>query len=144
MEDTLRGTSVSRTSRSLRVLILILMEDTLRVALVKKAEVVSSEVLTLILLEDTLRVSLCRWYDSWMRLSLNPYSNGRYSTRTFERQQIVRRQMVLILILMEDTLWVHPCYVEGDKQQGLNPYSNGRYSMRWRLCIISCCSCCRS
>ncbi len=64
MEDTLRGTSVSRTSRSLRVLILILMEDTLRVALVKKAEVVSSEVLTLILLEDTLRVSLCRWYDS--------------------------------------------------------------------------------
>ena len=37
-------------------------------------------------------------------LRLNPYSNGRYSMRAF--CNIMRRRYpVLILILMEDTLW---------------------------------------
>ena len=32
---------------------------------------------------------------------------------------------VLILILMEDTLWVMAQYIDKDALVGLNPYSNG-------------------
>ena len=37
--------------------------------------------------------------------------------------------LVLILILMEDTLWVDLGQINAMLELGLNPYSNGRYSM---------------
>ena len=61
---------------------------------------------------------------------LNPYSNGRYSTRRYFCISCGQTNQVLILILMEDTL-------RGLSEQksnisktfaSLNPYSNGRYS----------------
>ena len=43
-------------------------------------EVGSSKVLILIIMEDTLRVTLKSKIMSAIKLSLNPYYNGRYST----------------------------------------------------------------
>ena len=41
---------------------------------------------------------------------------------------------VLILILMEDTLWDMQPATTGKTALGLNPYSNGRYSMSlWNI-----------
>ncbi len=38
---------------------------------------------------------------------LNPYSNGRYSMGPLMASQTVSVVLVLILILMEDTLWAN-------------------------------------
>ena len=85
--------------------------------------------------------------------SLNPYSNGRYSmgflkelmralgivlililmedTLWAKKYVNVKNisSLVLILILMEDTLWVLLVLIEHWASSRLNPYSNGRYSM---------------
>ena len=83
------------------VLILILMEDTLRVKqLLRTMKYI--EVLILILMEDTLRDLLSMMYYKSL-MSLNPYSNGRYS-ESEDGKICVRASYVLILILMEDTL----------------------------------------
>ena len=81
MEDTLRGQCSTRTRRATSVLILVLMEDTLRVN------------------SEHTRLSLC--------LCLNPCFNGRYSQRSIHKHLIIIKK-VLILVLMEDTL--RDCY----------------------------------
>ena len=53
MEDTLRGWKRANNVMNIKVLILVLMEDTLRDHDCKRFEV---EVLILVLMEDTLRV----------------------------------------------------------------------------------------
>ena len=80
MEDTLREKSSGRRSKKLIVLILVLMEDTLRV--MRDAD------------------------DFAQKLSLNPCFNGRYSQRTICFKIYCSYSYVLILVLMEDTLRV--------------------------------------
>ena len=82
------------------VLILVLMEDTLRDT-VFESVYDRGVVLILVLMEDTLRGShrSLRYHYQ----SINPCFNGRYSQRVtpFVRD---KKQDVLILVLMEDTL----------------------------------------
>ena len=59
----------------LQVLILVLMEDTLREDM-KASTKIAAIVLILVLMEDTLRVKVALL---WRILSLNPCFNGRYS-----------------------------------------------------------------
>ena len=80
MEDTLRGSECQEWCGGYSVLILILMEDTLRVLACLFARLLLATVLILILMEDTLR-----------------------ETRVLGGRG---NQGVLILILMEDTLRV--------------------------------------
>ena len=56
MEDTLRGRKKLQWLHSLQVLILVLMEDTLRAIGVASKENRNGVVLILVLMEDTLRV----------------------------------------------------------------------------------------
>ena len=92
------------TATKEQVLILVLMEDTLRVPILMKKKMVV-EVLILVLMEDTLR-GLVSGIKNKSVLSLNPCFNGRYSQRK-----------------------VTACV--RDKKQGLNPCFNGRYSQRY-------------
>ena len=62
-------------------------------------------VLILVLMEDTLRVLQIRLRSVALR-SLNPCSNGRYSQR-FNDTPYANVDCVLILVLMEDTLREH-------------------------------------
>ena len=87
------------------VLILVLMEDTLRGIGCKDSRITGDLVLILVLMEDTLREPL---------------------------RHLLRRTKtnVLILVLMEDTLRDNKdlvCYIENNS---LNPCFNGRYSQR--------------
>ena len=59
MEDTLRVSRAFSSQRATPVLILVLMEDTLRVLKVEDAKRVFAKVLILVLMEDTLREWLC-------------------------------------------------------------------------------------
>ena len=77
MEDTLRESLPLRKQQDARVLILVLMEDTLR--------------------DLSKREKNSAW-------SLNPCFNGRYSQSRCRVQGLVGSQSVLILVLMEDTL----------------------------------------
>ena len=100
MEDTLRVSFVYRKKDG-SVLILVLMEDTLRETL-KFIMVSHITVLILVLMEDTLRAwsTIHRSHS----LCLNPCFNGRYSQSVgcpFGQSNLFR---VLILVLMEDTL----------------------------------------
>ena len=76
------------------------MEDTLRELLWQVLQKLES-VLILVLMEDTLRVKKLTIYQ--ISQSLNPCFNGRYSQspKFFENEDDVD---VLILVLMEDTL----------------------------------------
>ena len=58
---------------------------------------------------------------------LNPCSNGRYSLSKAGAKS-VKNLKVLILVLMEDTLWVETL-VDRLRKGSLNPCSNGRYSL---------------
>ena len=78
MEDTLRGNKILKDGRVHKVLILVLMEDTLRVLQACRVRV-RLGVLILVLMEDTLR-DLLRLRIR-MPESLNPCFNGRYSQR---------------------------------------------------------------
>ena len=62
---------------------------------------VKSRVLILVLMEDTLRASIQMMKNS--QRCLNPCFNGRYSQRKHFRSQL-NEDHVLILVLMEDTL----------------------------------------
>ena len=76
MEDTLRACEDGGTGRTAKVLILVLMEDTLRAGFyIEKVQITC----------------------------LNPCFNGRYSQRV-SLLSFVMMRMVLILVLMEDTL----------------------------------------
>ena len=60
-------------------------------------------VLILVLMEDTLRGNMYKFQTK--RLGLNPCFNGRYSQRSYKSEERKGMQ-VLILVLMEDTLRV--------------------------------------
>ena len=105
MEDTLRAYKDVATFYRDVVLILVLMEDTLRVKLSDKAKTMLEKVLILVLMEDTLRV----------------YNSSRSNAST----------TVLILVLMEDTLRVRE-QLRGFRGKSLNPCFNGRYSQSWK------------
>ena len=64
---------------------------------------------------------------------LNPYSIGRYSVSSSPQMRPPRGGKVLILILLEDTLWVKLLAVAWRRSRCLNPYSIGRYSVRVNL-----------
>ena len=77
------------------------MEDTLR-ALLAGSFVNTTGVLILVLMEDTLRVFTI--FVTLIRYSLNPCFNGRYSQSKWANNVMNIRKVVLILVLMEDTL----------------------------------------
>ena len=100
MEDTHRGI-VSATGEVVKVLILVLMEDTHRVTTMCPTQS-QERVLILVLMEDTHRVD---------KQQSKPNNVG-----------------VLILVLMEDTHRVMSTTTKESVNGGLNPCSNGRYS----------------
>ena len=59
-------------------------------------------VLILVLMEDTLRVKLK--LVELNLVSLNPCCNGRYYQRVQKKQVSIKLKFVLILVVMEDTL----------------------------------------
>ena len=77
MEDTLRVNNFVIEARVAFVLILVLMEDTLRVDIHIVALFGIALVLILVLMEDTLRVRDDE--NASFAVSLNPCFNGRYS-----------------------------------------------------------------
>ena len=81
MEDTLRVLMTTiREQLSKAVLILVLMEDTLR-AISTLSFSNKLSVLILVLMEDTLRGSHRSFRYHYQTFSLNPCFNGRYSQR---------------------------------------------------------------
>ena len=111
-----------------------------------------AQVLILVLMEDTLRalIYLCihyrpislnpcsngRYSQSYVMQnipihykSLNPCSNGRYSQSKKKFGSKIQKP-VLILVLMEDTLRGYTSIAQALWYRGLNPCSNGRYSQR--------------
>ena len=74
MEDTLREKRAYDLMNKIAVLILVLMEDTLRVQTIIKN---NTPVLILVLMEDTLRANIKS--EKIFQKSLNPCFNGRYS-----------------------------------------------------------------
>ncbi len=124
MEDTLRvGISDLGCSSSL-VLILVLMEDTLRV---KGVHIKAIKIGLNPCFNG--RYSQRRRIDATgatARTSLNPCFNGRYSQS--ERRDLESwEKLVLILVLMEDTLRVL-ANLQKETSGCLNPCFNGRYS----------------
>ena len=134
-----------------KVLILVLMENTLRARRWAASEgacislnpcsngkysqsvgkwannVMNIKVLILVLMEDTLRD-----YKSYARYvveCLNPCFNGRYSQRT-NLFNYLKLKIVLILVLMEDTLRGVASFTKNSSSTSLNPCFNGRYSQR--------------
>ena len=77
------------------------MEDTLRVG-ANDVECLKAAVLILVLMEDTLRVFIGLASISLLR-RLNPCFNGRYSQSQINIF-VLEARVVLILVLMEDTL----------------------------------------
>ena len=126
------------------------MEDTLRVFVFSQSNN-KNQVLILVLMEDTLR-EVQVFEISPDEESLNPCFNGRYSQRSYVRkynyifnvlilvlmEDTLRGTIstwksadsgVLILVLMEDTLRVRE-KLDGQMDKCLNPCFNGRYSQR--------------
>ena len=129
LEDTLWDSEIDFVDKEGNdVLILILLEDTLWGKRNGTCPLDKRRVLILILLEDTLwEVGDYRWL--FANLCLNPYSIGRYSLRGIDFNTryirpdglnpysigryslrlktlwLQKQQKVLILILLEDTLW---------------------------------------
>ena len=83
-------------------------------------------VLILVLMEDTLRVRR-ELNISIKKLRLNPCFNGRYSQRQVTSAK-TQKLKVLILVLMEDTLRAVKYTKCHHRKLGLNPCFNGRYS----------------
>ena len=70
-------------------------------------------------------------------ISLNPYYTGSYSMRLIWQQQRKLRKLVLILIILEVTLWDFEGKLFDYEYDGLNPYYTGSYSMREELCSVT-------
>ena len=127
------------------------MEDTLREDSGQVYNGIIKSVLILVLMEDTLRGGSRYCRRSFDR-GLNPCFNGRYSQSTLDKQRLMalivlilvlmedtlrdRNRLiflfliiVLILVLMEDTLRAK-CHHRKLELLGLNPCFNGRYSQR--------------
>ena len=84
-------------------------------------------VLILVLMEDTLR-AVIENTDEDDDECLNPCFNGRYSQSLSLLPREETLPSVLILVLMEDTLRANPNPVTKGFDVGLNPCFNGRYS----------------
>ena len=126
MEDALRGSNALLSRSRHPVLILVLMEDALRVQINYDLER-SSSVLILVLMEDALR-AYYRWRTKGGEiLCLNPCSNGRCS-QSGKRVRNVDQDPVLILVLMEDALRDTHAGKKLQVKVCLNPCSNGRCS----------------
>ena len=79
MEDTLRENKNICVCSFIKVLILVLMEDTLRAKYyVPGLSLTTGQVLILVLMEDTLR-DMRKHLHTSTSASLNPCFNGRYS-----------------------------------------------------------------
>ena len=120
------------------VLILVLMEDALRVETFNFEKTERYRVLILVLMEDALRVS-SNISEQVAALCLNPCSNGRCSARVFYPDGSVIQYSLnpcsngRCSASLYD-LWFWICY------RCLNPCSNGRCSARvviWRIAGIS-------
>ena len=153
MEDTLRGLVYSRW-RMERCLNPCFNGRYSQRALNSEHTKRSLCVLILVLMEDTLRVNQRLWTRSIQSLNpcfngrysqslgvaskenrnggLNPCFNGRYS-QSFRENFRSSIFAVLILVLMEDTLRVVFKKDILSINIGLNPCFNGRYSQRWRV-----------
>ena len=77
------------------------MEDTLREAAIARFGIII-KVLILVLMEDTLRDKVMNAMNNFS--GLNPCFNGRYSQRLSDLKEKSDILRVLILVLMEDTL----------------------------------------
>ena len=114
-------------------------------------------------MEDTLWVK-SKGLKKGNRSCLNPYSIGRYSLRIINKYNTMANKSfvlililledtlwggcilhareslcgVLILILLEDTLWEKVCSVWQTTSYSLNPYSIGRYSLSRSSTTCSC------
>ena len=120
--------------------------------LVRKSTQTETHVLILVLMEDTLRDNV-KLYIDYKGGSLNPCFNGRYSQRIFfwliepmcgslnpcfngrysqsgPKEEKKKKKAVLILVLMEDTLRVFKPESYTKDGKSLNPCFNGRYSQR--------------
>ena len=65
-------------------------------------------------------------------LSLNPCCNGRCSLRRVVEAFLQQSKAVLILVVMEDALWVEDWDWQNEKRIRLNPCCNGRCSLSRR------------
>ena len=104
------------------------MEDTLRVSRIFLKQIMLI-VLILVLMEDTLRGDLPLNFENDI-ISLNPCFNGRYSQSCTLALSVSNQPDVLILVLMEDTLRVSTGLRCLQASTCLNPCFNGRYSQR--------------
>ena len=80
-------------------------------------------------MEDTLRVKWT-WNESYLYGCLNPCFNGRYSQRQ-DHTNVLSTNIVLILVLMEDTLRAIKVMYLFIMTKSLNPCFNGRYSQSY-------------
>ena len=108
MEDTLRDEQFFSYRLHLQVLILVLMEDTLRGYFL---------------------------YFTFPFICLNPCFNGRYSQRSAIPLCTDVYAAVLILVLMEDTLRDKKKFGSKIQKPSLNPCFNGRYSQSAKTCV---------
>ena len=103
------------------------MEDTLR-EMNERAYKMLEKVLILVLMEDTLR-DVTTLFNNYNGIGLNPCFNGRYSQRV-SFTSLTKKSAVLILVLMEDTLRDFRNYIV-ELRESLNPCFNGRYSQSY-------------
>ena len=130
MEDTLRAAKAAFEGKQATVLILVLMEDTLREPTFTVVITAYFIVLILVLMEDTLRVlkNIATKVTAVLILVLME------DTLREERKPGLRSLIskVLILVLMEDTLRGVAVFNDREDFLGLNPCFNGRYSQSGR------------
>ena len=130
MEDTLRAAKAAFEGKQATVLILVLMEDTLREPTFTVVITAYFIVLILVLMEDTLRVlkNIATKVTAVLILVLME------DTLREERKPGLRSLIskVLILVLMEDTLRAFSIIPVSEEMIRLNPCFNGRYSQRQR------------
>ena len=110
MEDTLRAMYAGGSTEGRGVLILVLMEDTLR---------------------ERVKAKL-----SLFLYCLNPCFNGRYSQSHRSLRYYHQTFRVLILVLMEDTLRATNSETLEFLTASLNPCFNGRYSQSEAVQVI--------
>ena len=134
MEDTLRGLDkLSHSEADAWVLILVLMEDTLRVPCVLLDNHNGEHCLNPCF-NGRYSQRRTMFVFHLVLISLNPCFNGRYSQRQLWIL-LIWKIKVLILVLMEDTLRVWIIFVNQLRFR-LNPCFNGRYSQRFHYSAL--------
>ena len=133
VEDGLRVWQLQLSlERKLRVLILVVVEDGLRARYTKTPNA-EKEVLILVVVEDGLR-EICNRFSRRTEPSLNPCCCGRWSqSMTGKKWRALVTCMVLILVVVEDGLRDTRLKPVGSTKRSLNPCCCGRWSQRARL-----------